>query len=218
MEPRMRLNDGVVDHEGRYWAGTMDDPKVKAPPTDEGVLFRLDPDMTLHRMIEKVSIPNGICFSPNEKIMYFIDSPTGNGKPSAGLIFASPKLLFDLRDVLQEPIICFSSDTLPGQVSLLSTLFVNGNADSRAWLVWQFDYDRRTGDISNRKVFYHVEGDAVPDGMVIDVNGCLCTYTSEQNLVSGIDVESHDTFREQRNLSTSKICLVTPVFRPRRQC
>ena len=97
-------------------------------------------------------------------------------------------------------------------------LFVNGNADSRAWLVWQFDYDRRTGDISNRKVFYHVEGDAVPDGMVIDVNGCLCTYTSEQNLVSGIDVESHDTFREQRNLSTSKICLVTPVFRARRQC
>ena len=76
----MRLNDGVVDHEGRYWAGAMNDPKVKAPPTDEGVLFRLDPDMTLHRMIENVSIPNGICFSPDEKFMYFIDSPTGNGK------------------------------------------------------------------------------------------------------------------------------------------
>lgn len=119
MEPRMRLNDGVVDHEGRYWAGTMDDPKVKAPPTDEGVLFRLDPDMSLHRMIEKVSIPNGICFSPNEKIMYFIDSPTRNGKPSVGLSFASPKLLFDFRDVVQEPIIRFSSDTTP-RTSLLT--------------------------------------------------------------------------------------------------
>ena len=109
----MRLNDGVVDHEGRYWAGTMNDPKVKAPPTDEGVLFRLDADMTLHRMIEKVSIPNGICFSPNEKIMYFIDSPTGNGKSPVGLIFASPKLLFDLQDVLQEQMIHFSSDITP---------------------------------------------------------------------------------------------------------
>ena len=113
----MRLNDGVVDHEGRYWAGTMNDPKVKAPPTNEGVLFRLDPDLTLHRMIEKVSIPNGICFRPDEKTMYFIDSPTGS--------------------------------------------------------VFRFKYDRKTGDISDREVFYHVEGDAVPDGMAIDVNGCL---------------------------------------------
>lgn len=117
MDSRMRFNDGVVDQEGRYWAGTMNDPKVKAPPTDEGVLFRLDPDMTLHRMIEKVSIPNGICFSPDEKMMYFIDSPTKN--------------------------------------------------------VFRFKYDRKTGDISDREVFYHVEGDAVPDGMTIDVNGCL---------------------------------------------
>ena len=113
----MRFNDGVVDPEGRYWAGTMNDPKVKAPPTDEGVLFRLNPDMTLHRMIDKVSIPNGIVFSPDEKIMYFIDSPTSN--------------------------------------------------------VWQFHYDNTTGDISNREVFFHIEGDAVPDGMAIDVNGCL---------------------------------------------
>ena len=75
----MRFNDGVVDPEGRYWAGTMNDPKVKAPPTDEGVVFRLDPDMTLHRVMENVSIPNGTCFSPDQKTMYFIDSPTNNG-------------------------------------------------------------------------------------------------------------------------------------------
>ena len=45
-------------------------------------------------------------------------------------------------------------------------------------LVWQFKYDKKTGDISDREVFFHVEGDAVPDGMAIDVNGCLCTYIS----------------------------------------
>lgn len=36
----MRLNDGFVDTEGRYFAGAMNDPKVKNP-TNEGVLFRL---------------------------------------------------------------------------------------------------------------------------------------------------------------------------------
>ena len=104
----MRLNDGVVDHEGRYWAGAMNDPKVKAPPTDEGVLFRLDPDMTLHRMIEKVSIPNGICFSPDEKLMYFIDSPTGNGKLSFGCISGPLKFYFVLRYDLHEQITQFN--------------------------------------------------------------------------------------------------------------
>ncbi|KZF26206.1 hypothetical protein L228DRAFT_235308 [Xylona heveae TC161] len=76
-EERMRFNDGAVDSRGRYWAGQMNDPKVKKP-TDEGVLFRLDPDLTLHRMIKKVSIPNGIGWSADDKTMYFTDSPSGN--------------------------------------------------------------------------------------------------------------------------------------------
>ncbi|KAL2040244.1 hypothetical protein N7G274_007147 [Stereocaulon virgatum] len=57
---RMRFNDGIVDHEGRYWAGTMNDPKVESDFQAEGVVFRLDPDLNLHRMMEKVTIPNGI--------------------------------------------------------------------------------------------------------------------------------------------------------------
>lgn len=74
---RMRMNDGAVDSQGRYWVGTMNDPKVQAP-SDEGVLFRLDPDLSLHRIIEHVSIPNGIGWSTDDKVMYFIDSPTKN--------------------------------------------------------------------------------------------------------------------------------------------
>ncbi|KAF8245205.1 SGL-domain-containing protein [Wilcoxina mikolae CBS 423.85] len=42
----------------------------------EGTVFRLDPDLTLHRMIESVSIPNGMGWSPDDKTMYFTDSPT----------------------------------------------------------------------------------------------------------------------------------------------
>ena len=73
----MRFNDGAVDPQGRYWAGTMNDPLIK-PPTNEGVLFRLDADKSLHRVIENVTIPNGIGWTFDGKHMYFTDSPTGN--------------------------------------------------------------------------------------------------------------------------------------------
>ncbi|KAL9610159.1 MAG: hypothetical protein Q9167_005113 [Letrouitia subvulpina] len=74
-EERMRCNDGAVDSAGRYWVGAMNDPKVQEP-TNEGVLFRLDSDLTLHRMVENVTIPNGIGWSADDKVMFFIDSPT----------------------------------------------------------------------------------------------------------------------------------------------
>ena len=69
----MRGNDGAVDSRGRFWVGTMIDPVLK-PPTDAGVVFRLDPDMSLHRMIEGVTIPNGITWTQDDKTMYFNDS------------------------------------------------------------------------------------------------------------------------------------------------
>ncbi|KAL9042568.1 MAG: hypothetical protein Q9214_003735, partial [Letrouitia sp. 1 TL-2023] len=70
-----RDGPGKEASAGRYWVGTMNDPKVQEP-TDEGVLFRLDPDLTLHRMIENVTIPNGIGWSADDRVMFFIDSPT----------------------------------------------------------------------------------------------------------------------------------------------
>lgn len=73
----MRCNDGAVDAAGRYWVGTMNDPKVKEP-TNEGVLFRLDPDLSLHRMMENVTIPNGMGWSRDNKKMFLTDTPTKN--------------------------------------------------------------------------------------------------------------------------------------------
>ena len=73
--PRMRLNDGAVDSGGRFWAGAMNDPLV-TEPTNEGVLFRLDPDLKLHRVVENVTIPNGIGWNVNNDTMFFTDSPT----------------------------------------------------------------------------------------------------------------------------------------------
>lgn len=74
---RMRFNDGAVDSKGRLWAGAMNDTKVQ-DPTNEGTLFRLDSDLKLNRMIEGLTIPNGIGWNFANDNMYLTDSPTGN--------------------------------------------------------------------------------------------------------------------------------------------
>lgn len=116
---RMRLNDGAVDSGGRFWAGAMNDPKVTAP-TEEGVLFRLDPDLKLNRVVEKVTIPNGIGWNSKDDTMFFTDSPTKN--------------------------------------------------------IYKFHYDADTGEIVDRRVFFHLDDEnAVPDGFAIDVQDHLWT-------------------------------------------
>lgn len=67
-----RFNDGKCDPAGRLWAGTMNMNGKK----EAGTLYRLDPDSTIHAMIENVSISNGIVWSPDAKKMYYIDTPT----------------------------------------------------------------------------------------------------------------------------------------------
>ena len=43
--------------------------------------------------------------------------------------------------------------------------------DSPTKNVWKFKYDRKTGNISDREAFYHVEGEGVPDGMAMVSEG-----------------------------------------------
>jgi len=63
-----RFNDGKVDKQGRFWAGTIGE--------DQGSnLFRFDPDGSIHTMETGISISNGIGWSPDDKIMYYTDSP-----------------------------------------------------------------------------------------------------------------------------------------------
>lgn len=74
----MRCNDGAVDSAGRFWVGTMNDPSVKEP-SEPGVLFCLDTDGTLHRMMEKGPvIPNSISWNEQNDIMFLTDSPPNN--------------------------------------------------------------------------------------------------------------------------------------------
>jgi sugar lactone lactonase YvrE len=67
-----RFNDGKCDRRGRFWAGTMDDRGGPWEPT--GALYRLDPDLSWHKMRPEVAISNGLGWSPDDKTMYYADS------------------------------------------------------------------------------------------------------------------------------------------------
>ena len=65
-----RFNDGKCDPAGRFWAGTM----AYENPKDSGSLYRLDTDLSVHRMFGGVAISNGIVWSLNHSTMYYIDT------------------------------------------------------------------------------------------------------------------------------------------------
>jgi sugar lactone lactonase YvrE len=68
--PGNRFNDGKVDENGRYWAGSMDDGEKLA----SGSLYRLDSDRSLQKMDENYSITNGPTFSVDGKTLYHTDT------------------------------------------------------------------------------------------------------------------------------------------------
>jgi len=70
--PDLRMNDGACDSRGRFWAGTMRKDAAGA----DGALYRLDPTGEVTRMLEAVGISNGIAWSPDDTLMYYVDTPT----------------------------------------------------------------------------------------------------------------------------------------------
>ncbi len=65
-----RLNDGKVDRKGRFVCGSM-----HMKETDKSAsLYRLDPDLSLHKLESDIIVSNGPCWSPDDKTFYFADS------------------------------------------------------------------------------------------------------------------------------------------------
>ncbi len=111
--PTTRLNDGRCDRQGRFVVGGFDS-------SEKGLsaAYRLDLDLSLHRLFGGLSSANSTCFSLDGRTMYYADSPQA--------------------------------------------------------AIWAFDYDPATGTPSNRRVFCDFRGQpGVPDGSVIDADGCL---------------------------------------------
>ena len=67
-----RFNDGKTDRQGRFWAGSMHDPETR--PT--GGLYRLDADLSCHRLIDGIVVSNALCWSPDGRTMYHTDTPS----------------------------------------------------------------------------------------------------------------------------------------------
>ena len=71
--PDNRLNDGKVDRQGRFLAGSMD--TQEAGPN--GALYRLDPDLTVTKLEGGIVVSNGPCWSPDGCTFYFTDTWSG---------------------------------------------------------------------------------------------------------------------------------------------
>lgn len=65
-----RFNDGRVDPKGRYFSGTLDEPKAAG---DAG-LYRYD-SRGLKQIMDGVMTSNGLAFSPDGRTLYFSDTP-----------------------------------------------------------------------------------------------------------------------------------------------
>ncbi|WP_375261625.1 SMP-30/gluconolactonase/LRE family protein [Palleronia sp.] len=67
-----RSNDGRVDPWGGFWVSTMGIEK----PDGAGAIYRYRKG-NLTKLIDGLTIPNAICFSPDRAWAYFADTPTG---------------------------------------------------------------------------------------------------------------------------------------------
>ena len=66
----MRMNDGVIDPAGRFWAGTMHMPAEREPI---GTLYSFD-GSKITAVIEGLYTQNGCAISPDGKTFYLADS------------------------------------------------------------------------------------------------------------------------------------------------
>ncbi|MGN6403112.1 SMP-30/gluconolactonase/LRE family protein [Sinomonas sp.] len=68
----VRLNEGGCDSRGRFYCGSMAYDETPGA----GTLYRLEPDGTVSTALEGVTISNGLQWSHDGTLAYYIDTPT----------------------------------------------------------------------------------------------------------------------------------------------
>ena len=66
-KPAIRLNDAVVDRQGRLWMGTLNEEKLEAA---DGELFCMTWPLSIDVMADHFSVANGITWSPDGSSLY----------------------------------------------------------------------------------------------------------------------------------------------------
>ncbi len=71
--PANRFNDGKCDPNGNLWVGSM-----RMDQTIPGAtLYKVAPSGETTRMLDSITISNGIVWTKDSRTMYYIDTPTG---------------------------------------------------------------------------------------------------------------------------------------------
>ncbi|MDH4442598.1 MAG: SMP-30/gluconolactonase/LRE family protein [Rhizobium sp.] len=94
-KPQNRSNDGRVHPSGALWIGTMS----KTADTGAGAIYHVS-GTAVTKLFEAVSIPNGICFSPDGAVGYFNDSKVNHMmrvdlNPATGMPTGVPTVFID---------------------------------------------------------------------------------------------------------------------------
>ncbi len=69
-----RFNDGKCDPAGRLWVGSMH-LNESVPNAN---LYKVEHDGAFTKMLDSITISNGIVWTKDQKTMYYIDTPTGH--------------------------------------------------------------------------------------------------------------------------------------------
>jgi sugar lactone lactonase YvrE/DNA-binding IclR family transcriptional regulator len=68
--PDNRFNTAGVDPRGRLWAGTM----AVNHEVGRGSLYAIDPDLSVHRRVERVGMPKNVAFDSRGERLYYTDA------------------------------------------------------------------------------------------------------------------------------------------------
>lgn len=69
--PDNRANDGKADAAGRLWVGTLHLPGEN----QHASLYSIDKNLVVKKQLDKLNMSNGLGWSPDNIIMYLIDTP-----------------------------------------------------------------------------------------------------------------------------------------------
>jgi sugar lactone lactonase YvrE len=71
-DANLRMNEGACDPDGRFYCGSMAHDKRPGA----AALYRLDPDGSVHVVLDGVTISNGLDWSPDGSRAYYNDTDT----------------------------------------------------------------------------------------------------------------------------------------------
>lgn len=96
--PRHRFNDGKCDPLGRFWAGTMSLDRAQG----ETALFSIEPSGETRRVLEGLSLSNGLGWTGRGDVFFHVDTPTRRivryrFDPASGTV-AEPRVLIEFEE------------------------------------------------------------------------------------------------------------------------